>query len=380
MTLHSQLCSSVPFDKENLPEEVCSVLKVFPEFQPQKFNDSGANGYVLIGFHNVLRKTVAIKIYFHCDTDIEQEPALVVRIDHPNVLKVYDARKISSECSYFMMHAAGEGDLFSFLSKYNLSLSFSHSLLCQVLSGISALHAKPNYLVHRDLKPENLLVHDDTILIADFGSVRQVSEETGKAPASRHSILYRPPESFGGNSYYDFSSDIYQAGLIGFMLFGGKISIYLEKYLTPSQRKKIAEIKSSKDQFEVSKFVDQCIQSKIEKGRLVDFSSLPFFVPRSIKTILRKAISTSNRYSSTCEFLADLNNIRASLPEWIMDGDSLVLNEWEGKDYFLCQEGSLYLVKKRKSGSVKFKKDNSFGRADTLESLYEIVKNKLGIK
>lgn len=368
------------FDTASLPEEVRSVLEGFPEFQIGDFNDSGANGYVLVGFHKVLRKTVAIKIYYHCDTEIEQEPALVVKIDHPNVLKVYDARKVSSECSYFVMHAAGDGDLFTFLRKYNLSLSFSHSLLCQVLSGISALHAEPNNLVHRDLKPENLLVHDDAILIADFGSVRQVSEDTGKAPASRHSILYRPPEAFGEGSYYDFSSDVYQAGLIGFLLFGGKISVDLTDHLSPIQRKRLATIERTNDQFEVSRFIDQCIQSKIEKQRLVDLSSLPFFVPRSVKSILRKAISSKNRYSSACEFLADLNNMRASLPEWIIDGDSLELNGWEGKDYLLYREGAFYGVKKRRSGDPKFKKDNSFGRADTIEDLYEKVKEKLRIK
>ena len=72
--------------------------------------------------------------------------------------------------------------------------------------------------------------------------------------------------------------------------------------------------------------------------------------------------------------------MRASLPEWIIVGDSLELNGWEGKDYLLSREGDSYGVKKRKSGSSKYKKDNSFGRADTVESLYLKAKEKLRIK
>ena len=45
------------------------------------------------------------------------------------------------------------------------------------------------------------MVHDDKLVIADFGSVRRIDDATGKAPASKHSILYRPPEAFGDNAF-----------------------------------------------------------------------------------------------------------------------------------------------------------------------------------
>jgi eukaryotic-like serine/threonine-protein kinase len=213
----------MPCDTSDLPGEAQSALKQFPEFEIASFNDSGANGYVLIGRHTLLQKQVAIKIYFHGENDIDQEPAIIAKINHENVLKVYDARKVRKDCSYFMTPAASEGDLSNFLDTYFGSLPLSHKLLCQLLSGIADLHREPNLLVHRDLKPENLLVHDDTILIADFGSVRRIDEETGNAPASKHSILYRPPEAFGEEAFFNFSSDIYQAGMIGFLLFRGGV-------------------------------------------------------------------------------------------------------------------------------------------------------------
>jgi serine/threonine protein kinase len=66
-------------------------------------------------------------------------------------------------------------------------------MLCQLLSSLSSLHYEEKKLVYRDLKIEILLVHDDTIGIADFVSIRMFSEATDQAPASKHSILFRPP-------------------------------------------------------------------------------------------------------------------------------------------------------------------------------------------
>ncbi len=161
-------------DINTLPDVAKKALQQFKEFQITDFNNSGANGYVMIGRHDVLCKDVAIKIYFHDKDEIDQEPAIIATLNHENVLKVFDARKVEEDCSFYMMQVANGGDLFKFLEKYHLSIILGHKLLCQLLSGLSALHCDEKKLVHRDLKPENLLIHNDSIVIADFGSVRQV--------------------------------------------------------------------------------------------------------------------------------------------------------------------------------------------------------------
>ncbi|HMO52805.1 MAG TPA: protein kinase family protein [Kiritimatiellia bacterium] len=370
----------MPIDCSKLPNEAQLVLKQYPEFQIGEFNDSGANGYVLVGMQAVLRKKVAIKVYFHSGSEMVHEPAIIAKINHANVLKVYDARKLTDNCSFFVMPAAGDGDLLSFLERYSLSHSLAHSLLCQLLSGVAALHAKPNMLVHRDLKPANLLVHDDSLLIADFGSVRKVAPDTGCAPASRHSILYRPPEAFGDNGYFDFSSDLYQIGLIGFLLFGGRISENLLDHLNDKQRSEVKRLEATADSFSVSQYIDSCLYDKIKRGRLIDLASLPCVVPKKIKTILRKAISYTSRYSTTCEFLADLNNARGSFPDWIVHSDKMELRNWNKRDYLLCREGDVFLAKKRKSGASKYQIDNSIGKSTAIEDVYATLKLKLKLK
>jgi serine/threonine protein kinase len=358
----------MPLIISDLPSEAQKALDIFPEFEARTFNDSGANGYVLIGRHRVLRKKVAIKIYFHGKNDIDQEPTIVCSINHENILKVYDARKVEDDCSFFLMDAANEGDLALFLSNHYISTHLSLTLLCQLLSGIAALHAEPNNLVHRDLKPENLLINDDIMLIADFGSIRKINLATGKAPASQHSILYRPPEAFGSNPFFDYSSDVYQAGVIGYLLFGGSLSNILDDHLNRNEKCKLKDIKTTGDGFEISTFYDSCIERKICAKRLLNWNNLPCFVPKNIVSILKKATnSKESRFSNTSEFLAQLLKIRSNFPEWRTNSKGHQLWNWKGMDYLITEEGKEIIVKKKKASSSTYRKEKSLSGASYKE-------------
>lgn len=364
-------------DIASLPIEARRVLELFPEFVVEHFNDSGANGYVLLGQHEVLRYAVAIKIYFHATNEVYQEPALLAAINHDNVLKVLDARRLGDGCSFFMTPVANYGDLGKHLSTYNLSLVHAHGLLCQLLSGLAALHAEPNRLVHRDIKPENLLVHNDRLLIADFGSVRQVSEATGKAPASGHSILFRPPEAFGNNSYFDYSSDTYQVGIVGYLLLGGKLDSDLVTHLTTRERKQLESLNG--DWGEQSVFVDACIQRRICTGKLLDWKTVPCFAPRRFVTILRRATTKEgSKYSTVSEFLAELQKIRATLPDWKVIPEGWLLSDWKGRDYLLSMDDQPMRAMKRKHGNSKFITDNRL-TGTTREDAFARLANEIGL-
>lgn len=368
---------STTVDMAGLPKEAQQALSQFPEFVISNFNDSGANGFVMMGRHQVLNKDVAIKIYYHEKGQIDQEPALVSRVLHDNVLKVYDARKLDDTCSYYMMPVANEGDLAGFLGKYFISLHLSHKLLCQLLSGLSALHAPGISLVHRDLKPENLLIHDDVLSIADFGSVRRLGDD-GKAPASRHSILYRPAEAFGDGAFFDSSSDVYQAGMVGYLLFGGKLTNDLLEYLTAKDLLGLTEVRKTGGQFEESRFVDGCLERRIKKNTLLDWNSLPCYVPDSLVRILKKATKPhGQRYPSVSEFLAALARVKKGLPDWIDTIDGPMLCNWKKLDYLITKKKDVYCIKKGKTGSGSLRNDNSFLTGE-FSQVFEDLKNKLG--
>lgn len=366
-------------DVDSLPDEARETLVLFPEFQISGFNETGANGYVMIGRHGVLRKEVAIKIYFHDQGEVDQEPAIIASINHENVLKVYDARKVNEYCSYYMMPSANDGDLFSFMDNYNISLTLAHRLLCQLLSGLAALHCKNNKLVHRDLKPENLLVHDDTIVIADFGSVRKINEVTNHAPASKHSILYRPPEAFGNNGFFDCSSDVYQAGMIGYLLFGGDLSNDLLLQLNKGDLVKLESLEKAGDGYETAVFIDSCIEKRIKAGKIVDWKSLPVYVPSNVKRTLRAAVSShGKRYRNVSEFLLELARIRPTIPDWMDRNGEFFLENWNGNDYLLYEKDGKPVLKKKKRGSKAFRIDNSV-TGSTLTEAYGQLKSNIGL-
>jgi serine/threonine protein kinase len=369
----------MPVDIESLPDEAKKALLQFSEFQLAEFNDSGANGYVMIGRHNLLRKDVAIKVYFHDENEVDQEPAIIATLNHDNILKVFDARKVEECCSFYMMQAANGGDLFTFQEQYHLSLDLSYKLLCQLLSGLSAMHCQDKKLVHRDLKPENLLVHDDKLVIADFGSVRKISGATGKAPASKHSILYRPPEAFGDNAFFDFSSDVYQAGIIGYLLFGGYLNNDLSVHLNERELKKLERVRQTGGHYETSIYIDSCIEKKIRSGKLLDWTSIPFYVPKRVIKALQKAVTNrGKRYANVSEFLTQLAKARAGLPDWIANEDGFQLQNWKGNDYLLQDSGNQIILKKRNHKAKVFRVDNSV-KAQNFDIAYTQLKTKIGL-
>lgn len=66
-------------------------------------------------------------------------------------------------------------------------------------------------MIHRDVKPANILIDKDlTLVLADFGSAKEVTEESSASYiCSRH---YRAPEITLGNNKYGPEIDIWAAG------------------------------------------------------------------------------------------------------------------------------------------------------------------------
>mmetsp|Transcript_16761 Transcript_16761/g.39506 ORF Transcript_16761/g.39506 Transcript_16761/m.39506 type:complete len:194 (+) Transcript_16761:111-692(+) len=76
-------------------------------------------------------------------------------------------------------------------------------------------HMHRNGIFHRDIKPENILITDDVLKLADFGSCRGIYS---KQPYTEYisTRWYRAPECLLTDGYYNYKMDMWGVGCVFF--------------------------------------------------------------------------------------------------------------------------------------------------------------------
>lgn len=353
-----------------LSNEIQRCLAAFAEFEPEEYVGKGGNGEVMLGVHRGIGRRVALKVHYSTSEAPFDEPKRLCQVNNPNILHVYDARALASDLVYFCTEVAEDGDLEDWIPKRPRGLHEGIDILMGVLNGVAALHAVR--LLHRDLKPANIPMHDGRPLIADFGSVRALPEAGGSVPASKHTILYRPPEAFDPGEF-TVRSDLYQVGVVGFQLFGGSLSYDGMTYLSDKER--VAFDKAT-DVWERSTLVDGAIRRRAQGGRLVDWATLLATAPRALLTALRRAtaVTPTDRFASAADFMAALLDIRAKSANWTAHEDRFELLNYRKRDYCIQIDaaGTCRATLKRKAGAPSWRADPSQHAASVSDVLKKL--------
>ena len=158
-----------------------------------------------------------------------QEVILLSALDHPNVVKIYDAFKIRQGALLVMKH--GGQALSTLIAKGSLPLAQVFSATRQIATGLTYVHDKR--LVHADLKPSNVLVNEEEkFAIADFGNALVLEDETRKISRAeikfrgvqQVTVCYRAPEVCLGENEFGSEVDIWSLGCMhGEMLSGARM-------------------------------------------------------------------------------------------------------------------------------------------------------------
>src|SRR5579883_1372399 len=161
-----------------------------------------------------------------------EEAHLATRLNHPNVVQVYEFQDFGDDGLLLAMEYVEGCDLGRLMSAAKaggarLAPWVGAWIIAEAAKGLHYAHEKKDEagqaleIVHRDVSPQNiLLAYEGAVKIADFGiaSARLFAEELG---VLKGKFGYMSPEQARGESV-DRRSDIYALGVIFWEILAGR--------------------------------------------------------------------------------------------------------------------------------------------------------------
>ena len=180
----------------------------------------GGMGVVYRAYDLRLKRTVALKLVAPRLARDEQfrerfarEAELVMSLEHPNVVPIYDAGDVDGRV-YLAMRLVDGTDLGSLLrTEGALDPDRAMAICVQIAAALDAAHQRG--LVHRDVKPSNVLLDSSGhVYLADFGLTRSLDDEGGAGEDSFVGTpAYLAPEQLEGRTV-DGRADVYALGCV----------------------------------------------------------------------------------------------------------------------------------------------------------------------
>jgi tetratricopeptide (TPR) repeat protein len=190
----------------------------------------GGMGVVYEAMDRTLERKVALKFLppaFMPESrevkQLMQEARAAARLNHPNIVTVYDMDTDRDSGALFIVMEYVDGvNLKEIIdSSHHLPFPVIDLITGQLCDGLGYAHQRN--VVHRDIKSANLIWTDDKLVkIADFGLAKIVAEAMLSSTKSLGSPVYMSPEQVLGSAV-DQRSDIYSMGISIFEMVSGKV-------------------------------------------------------------------------------------------------------------------------------------------------------------
>jgi hypothetical protein len=188
----------------------------------------GGMADVFLAVQSSLSRPVAIKVLAVDRTPAEEtvarfehEARTIARLDHPNIVSIFDVGRTDDGRLYYVMPYLPNGDLST------RDLREDETAIVEILrSLVRALgFAHKHGIIHRDVKPENVLFDKlDRPLLADFG-IALATENFARVTREGSTIGssgYMSPEQSRGFAI-DGRSDLYSLGVVAYEMLSGNL-------------------------------------------------------------------------------------------------------------------------------------------------------------
>jgi WD40 repeat protein len=222
----------------------------------------GGFGKVFKARHDTIDREVAMKVILPLHANqpefierFELEAQLVARLEHPNIVPLYDFWR-DPHGAYLVMRLIRGGSLVDAILQANLTNEYwdierAAKLLDQIASALHTAHR--NKIVHQDIKPANILLDEDgNAYLTDFGIARVLDSDINLAQDANNvmhgSPKYISPEHLK-RAEITPKSDIYSLGLLMYEVLTGDppydstellelLQMHLKRRIPPLQEKR----------------------------------------------------------------------------------------------------------------------------------------------
>lgn len=197
--------------------------------------------------HTITKKRYALKILAPSDEAYRmserflQEFKALSRLEHPNVLKVFECGTFESR-PYFSMELLQGTTLKDSIDDWmrlpsTERFAKTRHVLLQMASALDHIHQ--HGWIHRDVTPANIMLLDDgSVKLMDFGVIKIPGTEQTMAGEMIGTIAYMAPEQIKNQSL-DARTDLYSLGASLYLMLTGKrpfsartLAGYITKHLT----------------------------------------------------------------------------------------------------------------------------------------------------
>ncbi len=223
------------------------IARRFPQLEILECLGRGGMGVVYKARQPALDRLVALKVLApekgtdpRFATRFTREAQALARLNHPNIVTVYDFGE-SNGLFYLLMEFVDGVSLRQLLERREIAPETALAIVPHICVALQYAHEQG--IVHRDIKPENVLLDKaGRVKIADFGIAKMLGQESVRpALTEERQVIgtphYMAPEQVEKPLLVDHRADIYSLGVVFYEMLTGELP--LGRFAPPSRKVQI---------------------------------------------------------------------------------------------------------------------------------------------